>query len=134
MSREVHVRFCESRGVRFPPATRLFTIPTVRFQTLFVFVLISHARRRIEHVNVTAHPTAEWVWRQLIEATPWGRQPRFLLRDRDRCYGNGFVRRARGIGIEGDPDADCYAAGQRDSGASNRHAAARVPRSHPSDE
>ena len=21
MSREVHVRFCESRGVRFPPAT-----------------------------------------------------------------------------------------------------------------
>jgi hypothetical protein len=23
MSREVHVRFCESRGVRFPPATHL---------------------------------------------------------------------------------------------------------------
>jgi hypothetical protein len=33
------------------------------------------------HVNVTAHPTADWVWRQLIQATLWGEQPRFLLRD-----------------------------------------------------
>jgi hypothetical protein len=26
MSREVHVRFCESRGVRFPPATHLVVL------------------------------------------------------------------------------------------------------------
>ena len=24
------------------------------------------------HFNVTAHPTAPWVWRQMLEATPWG--------------------------------------------------------------
>ncbi len=50
------------------------------------------------HVNVTAHPTASWVWRQLINATPWGTSPRFLLRDRDRSYGGHFVARARRIG------------------------------------
>jgi len=26
MSREVHVRFCERRGVRFPPATLLWVV------------------------------------------------------------------------------------------------------------
>ena len=52
------------------------------------------------HWNVTEHPTASWVWRQLIEATPWNTAPRFLIRDRDRSFGGNFVIRARGIGIE----------------------------------
>jgi transposase InsO family protein len=69
-------------------------------RTLYVFFFISHGRREVVHLNVTAHPTAQWVWRQLIEATPWGRQPRYLLRDRDRAYGGDFVARARRIGID----------------------------------
>jgi transposase InsO family protein len=40
------------------------------------------------------------VWRQLIEATPWGRKPRHLLRDRDSVYGRHFRQRARRIGID----------------------------------
>ena len=53
-----------------------------------------------QHLNVTAHPTAAWVWRQLIEATPWGRRPHYLLRDRDAVYGREFRERARRLGIE----------------------------------
>ena len=68
-------------------------------RTLYVVVFISHDRRRIVHVNVTRHPTAAWLWRQLIEATPWGRQPRYLIRDRDRSYGADFVAKANGLGI-----------------------------------
>ncbi len=52
------------------------------------------------HWNVTASPTAAWVWRQLLEATPWGRQPRSLLRDRDAVYGGDFSERARRLDIE----------------------------------
>ena len=81
-------------------AADFFTVPTVLFQTLYVFVVVSHDRRRIEHVNVTAHPTAAWLWQQVIEATPWGRKPRILIRDRDRCYGGDFIARALRIGIE----------------------------------
>ena len=51
-------------------------------------------------MNVTASPTAAWVWRQLLEATPWGRRPRYLVRDRDAAYGGDFVPRARRLGIE----------------------------------
>jgi transposase InsO family protein len=43
---------------------------------------------------------AAWVWRQFIEATPWGRQPRFLIRDRDRVYGGDFRERAKALGIQ----------------------------------
>ena len=49
--------------------------------------------------NVTQHPTALWVWRQLINTTPWNGRPRFLIRDRDRSYDGDFVARAKRIGI-----------------------------------
>jgi Integrase core domain len=45
------------------------------------------------------HPTAAWIWRQLVEATPWGGQPRYLVRDRDAAYGRDFAHRARRLGI-----------------------------------
>jgi putative transposase len=38
-----------------------FTVPTIRFQVLYVFLVLAQDRRRILHFNVTAHPTAEWV-------------------------------------------------------------------------
>ena len=72
---------------------------TLTLQTLYVVVFISHGRRRIEHVNVTRHPTASWLWRQLIETTPWGSQPRYMIRDRDRSYGKEWIPRASGLGI-----------------------------------
>ena len=53
-------------------AADLFTVPTLTFKTLYVLVFIAHGRRELVHVNVTANPTAAWVWRQLIEATPLG--------------------------------------------------------------
>jgi transposase InsO family protein len=80
-------------------AADFFTVPTVTFHTLVVFFFITHDRRRLIHLNVTAHPTADWVWRQLIAATPWGNQPQYLLRDRDRCYGAAFIPRAARVGI-----------------------------------
>ena len=61
-----------------------FTVPTIRFQVLYVFLVLAHDRRRIVHFNVTAHPTAEWTAQQLREAFPFDQIPRYLLRDRDR--------------------------------------------------
>ena len=75
-------------------------MPTLTFKTLYVLVFIAHGRRELVHVNVTANPTAAWVWRQLMEATPWGQKPRHLLRDRDAVYGRDFRQRARRMGID----------------------------------
>jgi hypothetical protein len=37
-----------------------FTLPTIRFQVLYVFLVLAHNQRRVVHFNVTAHPAAEW--------------------------------------------------------------------------
>jgi hypothetical protein len=48
-----------------------FTVPTVRCQVLFCFLVLAHDRRRVLHFNVTDHPTADWTAQQILEAFPW---------------------------------------------------------------
>jgi putative transposase len=77
-----------------------FTVPTIRFQVLYVFLVLAHDRRRVLHFGVTDHPTAEWTVQQLREAFPWETAPRYLLRDRDRIFGADFVQQVEAIGIK----------------------------------
>jgi transposase InsO family protein len=77
-----------------------FTVPTIRFQILYVFLVLAHDRRRVLHFGVTAHPTAEWTAQQLREAFPWNAAPRYLLRDRDRIFGDEFTKQVKDMGIE----------------------------------
>ncbi len=77
-----------------------FTVPTIRFQVLYVFLVLAHDRRRILHFNVTAHPTAEWTGQQLREAFPFDQLPRYLLRDRDAIFGDAFRGQVRDMGIQ----------------------------------
>ncbi len=64
-----------------------FTVPTVTFRILYVFLVLRHDRRQIVHFNVTAHPTAQWTAQQLVEAFPFDTAPLYLLRDREAIYG-----------------------------------------------
>jgi transposase InsO family protein len=77
-----------------------FTVPTIRFQVLYVFLVLAHDRRRIVHFNVTAHPTAEWTGQQLRNAFPFDQIPRYLLRDRDAIFGEEFRDEVRAMGIK----------------------------------
>ena len=42
---------------------------------------------------MTAHPTAEWIAQQFVEAFPWNEAPRYLICDRDAIYGAAVRRR-----------------------------------------
>jgi putative transposase len=88
---------CPSCGTE---STICLTVPTIRFQILYVFLVLAHERRRILHFAVTAHPTAEWTAHQLREAFPWDTAPRYLLRDRDRIFGQDFVDQVKAMGIK----------------------------------
>ena len=81
-------------------AVDFFTVPTATFRILYVFVVLRHDRRRILHVNVTAHPTSAWTAQQMIEAFPFDTLPCFVIRDRDGIYGKTYRRRVAGMGIE----------------------------------
>ena len=78
----------------------LFTVPTATFRVIFCLVVLRHDRRRVLHFNVTEHPTAQWAAQQLVEAFPEAVSARYLLRDRDRIYGDYFRQRVRGLGLK----------------------------------
>lgn len=80
-------------------------VPTPAFKLLFGLVILSHDRRRLLHVAVTAHPTADWISRQITEAFPWDTSPSYLIRDRDGAYGEVFKRRLGAMGIRDRPTA-----------------------------
>src|SRR5438132_3242406 len=52
-----------------------------------------------------AHPTADWIARQITEAFPWNEAPRYLIRDRDQVYGVAVRHRLRAMGIRDKPIA-----------------------------
>jgi putative transposase len=77
-----------------------FTVPTARLRVLFVLIMLAHHRRRVVHFNVTEHPTAHWTAQQIVNAFPDDSAPAYLLRDRDRVYGQPFRHRVKSMGID----------------------------------
>jgi transposase InsO family protein len=97
-------------------AMDLFVVPTLGFNLLYVLVIVRLARRELIWINVTSHPTAEWIAQQITEAFPWGEAtPRYLIRDRDAVHGAAVPRRLRAMGIRdkpvapGSPWQNCFA-------------------------
>jgi len=80
-------------------STDFFVVPTLKFQLLYVMVVLDHARRRILHIAVTANPTAEWAAQQLREAFPWNTAPRFLIHDGHGSFKGECAARAKVMGI-----------------------------------
>src|SRR5215467_9319851 len=79
--------------------SHFFTVHTVWFEILFVFIVLAHDRRRVVHFNVTTHPTAAWTAQQMLEAFPFDTAPKYLLRDRDCIYGQEFRKQVEAMNI-----------------------------------
>jgi transposase InsO family protein len=84
-------------------AMDLFVVPTIGFALLYAFVIVRLDRRTLVWTNVTRHPTAEWIARQITEAFPWDEAPHYLIRDRDGVFGAAVTRRLRAMGIRDKP-------------------------------
>jgi len=67
-------------------------VPSLLFKPLYILLIVSHDRRKIEHFAVTEHPTAEWTRKQLRNATPFGKQPNYLIHDNDTIFRAGRVQ------------------------------------------
>jgi len=86
-------------------AMDLFVVPTIGFDLLYGLVIVRLGRRDLVWINVTSHPTADWIARQITEAFPWDKAPRYLIRDRDQIYGAAATCRLRAMGIRDKPIA-----------------------------
>ena len=80
-------------------------VPTLAFKLLYCLVILSHGRRQLVSFGVAAHPTADWIARQITEAFPWEPAPQYLIRDRDPSYGPVYRARVRAMGIRDRPIA-----------------------------
>ena len=67
---------------------------------MFCFVVLSHDRRPILFVNVTANLTAAWTACQTVEMFPYGSVPNYAHRDRDSISGWKFQRCVELLGID----------------------------------
>jgi transposase InsO family protein len=74
-------------------------VVTATFRILYVFVVIEHTSRRLIHINVTAHPTAQLTLQQLREAIPSDHSYRFLIHDRDSIFSQHLDRSIRHLGL-----------------------------------
>jgi transposase InsO family protein len=81
-------------------ACDFFTVPTLTFGVLYIFVVVRHCDRRLIHIRVTANPTAPWTAQQIREAFPFDGAPSYLLHDNDWIYGDEFSRAAKNMGIK----------------------------------
>jgi Integrase core domain len=84
-------------------AIDMCVVPTLTFDRLFAFLVLGHGRRQLLWFEVTRHPTAEWLARQITEAFTWTSAPAYLVRDNDRAYGHVFMSRVRAMGIHDRP-------------------------------
>jgi putative transposase len=81
-------------------AIDFFTVPTITFRILYCFIVLRHDRRHLVHVNVTANPTAQWTARQVRQASPYDKAPKYMIRDRDSIYGEAFRQSVEQMVIE----------------------------------
>jgi putative transposase len=75
-------------------------VTSATFRTLYMFIVMEHASRRILHLNVTAHPTAAWTLQQLREAIPSDHIYRFVIHDRDAIFSTRFDTSVARLGLE----------------------------------
>jgi transposase InsO family protein len=86
-------------------AMDIFVVPTIGFKILYGIVIMRHQRRQLISLSVTAHPTAEWIARQITDSFPWDEASDHLIRDRDALYGHAVTKRLAAMGIRDHPIA-----------------------------
>jgi putative transposase len=80
-------------------------VRTVFFNALYVYIAISHDRRKILHFAVTAHPHSQWAIQQLRETFAFDETSKYVIRDNDKIFSDDFKQHIRNFGLEDTPTA-----------------------------
>src|ERR1700719_4332659 len=81
-------------------ACDFFVTVTATFRMVYVFVVIEHGTRRLAHVNVTAHPSADWTLQQLRAVVGEEGGHQYLIHDRDKIFAKRLDDSVRALGLE----------------------------------
>jgi len=81
-------------------ACDFFVAVTATFRMLYVFVVIEHGTRRLAHMNVTAHPCADWTLQQLRAVVGEEGAHQYLIHDQDKIFAKHLDDSIRALGLE----------------------------------
>jgi putative transposase len=80
-------------------ACDFFVAVTATFRLLYVLVIVEHGSRRLVHLNVTGHPSADWTLQQLRQVIGWDERYRYLIHDRDNIFATRLDESIRQLGL-----------------------------------
>ena len=83
----------------------LAVVRTISFKALYVFIAISHDKRRILHFSVSSKPHSQWAIQQLRETFAFDETTKYVIRDNDGIYSNEFKQTIRKFGLKDTPTA-----------------------------
>jgi hypothetical protein len=87
------------------PFLHTLTNPVSRKVSVYVFVAISHDRRKILHFAVSSKPHSQWAILQLRETFAFDETTRYVIRDNDAIFSEEFKQHIKRLGLEDTPTA-----------------------------
>lgn len=82
-----------------------FVVRSLCFNAIYVFVAISHDRRKIIHFAVTSNPNSSWAIQQLRETFAFDETTKYVIRDNDKIYSEEFKTYIEKFGLIDTPTA-----------------------------
>lgn len=82
-----------------------FVARTIFFKAIYVFVAISHDKRKILHFGITSSPHAEWAFQQLRGTFAFDVTTKYVIRDNDKIFSEDIKLHIKRFGLEDTPTA-----------------------------
>lgn len=80
-------------------------VRTISFKAIYVFIAISHNRRRILHFAVSSKPHSQWAIQQLRETFAFDETTKYVIRDNDKIFNEDFKQHIKNFGLKDKPTA-----------------------------
>jgi hypothetical protein len=80
-------------------------VRTIFFKAIYVFIAISHDRRKILHFAVSSSPHSQWAIQQLRETFAFDENTKYVIRDNDKIFSENFKQQIKKFGLKDTPTA-----------------------------
>lgn len=90
---------------RYTVGLDFLVVRTLCFKAIYVFVAISHDRRKILHFGVSSKPHCQWAIQQVRETFAFDETTQYVIRDNDKVFSEEFKRTITRFGLKDKPTA-----------------------------
>lgn len=78
---------------------------TLFFKAIYIFIAISHHRRKILHFAVSPKPHSQWAIQQLRKTFAFDETAKYVIRDNDTILSEEFKQHIKYLVLEDTPTA-----------------------------